>query len=107
MIEWQQDSLREGESDEFPRRRRFRVHWLGLLNSFLVVVCTMETTKRWVQPDYVYIQNGFVLAALWVVTAVVAVVAWKRAPQWESFRKSEPWKDEEGARRDWSRRWDD
>ena len=107
MIERQQLSPREGESDEYPRRRRFRVHWLHFPYGFLLTVCTMETTKRWVQPDYVYIQNEFVLAALWVVTAVVAVAAWKRTPQWESFGKSEPWKDEKGARRDWSRRWDE
>ena len=111
MIERQQTSAHEGESDEFPRRRRFRGHWLHFLNIFLVMVCTMETTKRWLDPDDLLIQNGFVLAALWVVTAVVAFAARKRAPQWESlwepFRKSGPWKDEESARRDWSRRWDE
>ena len=66
----------------------------------------METAKRWVDPDHLFIQNVFVLAALWVVTAVAAVAAGKRRLQWD-FRKSEPWKDEEGVRRDWSRRWDD
>ena len=107
MIECQQASPRAGESDEFPRRRRLRAHWLHFLSGCLISGCTMETAKRWVNPDHLFIQNGFVLAALWVVTAVVAVAAGKRPLLWEPFRKSEPWKDEEGARRDWSRRWDD
>lgn len=107
MSVWQQDSSREGDSDEFPRRRRLRVHWTFLLYNFLVGVCTMETGKRWVDPDGLFIQNDLVLAALWGVAAVSTVIGWKRTPQWESLRQSEPWKDEEGLRRDWSRRWDD
>ena len=67
VIGSQQDPPREGESHEIPRRRRLRVHWLFILHIFLVVVCIMETTKRWVHSEYVYIENEFILAG--VVTA--------------------------------------
>ncbi|MCY4594424.1 MAG: hypothetical protein OXC19_06435 [Bryobacterales bacterium] len=67
----------------------------------------MKTLRHWTDSGVSSLGSRLALATLWVATVVVAVVHWKRAPRRDRLGEPERWKDEQGIRRDWPRRWDE